>query len=122
MTVCQRIGPELTAEHVLPQLKEFFDELAFSQEAAHGSGSFSKNSGISKPIIDGESQIESRMDLVWVLLYSKLIMVMPVNNPACNCVPVEIVDFNFIIALICYLLCTNLQITFVSLFCLSSWD
>ncbi|WCJ23220.1 protein serine/threonine kinase protein tyrosine kinase ATP binding protein kinase [Euphorbia peplus] len=68
MAVCQRIGPELTAEHVLPQLKEFFDELAFSQESASGSGSFSKSSRVSKNRIDGEAQIESRMDLV-LLMY-----------------------------------------------------
>ncbi|XP_065863926.1 protein GFS12 [Euphorbia lathyris] len=68
MAVCQRIGSELTAEHVLPQLKEFFDELAFSQERENGSGSFSRSSRVSKPRIDGEVQIESRMDLV-LLLY-----------------------------------------------------
>ncbi|KDP27993.1 hypothetical protein JCGZ_19073 [Jatropha curcas] len=68
MAVCQRIGPELTALHVLPQLKELFDELAFSQEAANGSSSFGRNSRISKSKVDGEARIGSRMDLV-LLLY-----------------------------------------------------
>lgn len=67
MVVCQRIGPELTALHVLPQLKELFDELAFSQETGNVSGSFGRNLRISKAKVDGEAQIESRMDLVWVL-------------------------------------------------------
>ncbi|KAL5849039.1 hypothetical protein ACOSQ4_007052 [Xanthoceras sorbifolium] len=67
MTICQHIGPELTALHVLPRLKELFDELAFSQETA-GSGSLGRSLKASKLKVDGESQIESRMDLV-VLLY-----------------------------------------------------
>jgi WD repeat-containing protein 81 len=50
--------------HVLPQLKELFDELAFSQEALTGSGSFGQNLKISKSKVDGEVQIGSRMDLV----------------------------------------------------------
>lgn len=68
MAVCQRIGPDLTALHVLPQLKELFDELAFSQETASGSSSFCRSLNISKSKVDGEAQIESRMDLVWVLV------------------------------------------------------
>ncbi|KAJ8766259.1 hypothetical protein K2173_022318 [Erythroxylum novogranatense] len=68
MAICHRIGPDLTALHVLPQLKDLFDELAFSQETGSGSGSFDKNLKIPKPRTDGEFQIESRMDLV-VLLY-----------------------------------------------------
>ncbi|KAK9287648.1 hypothetical protein L1049_016085 [Liquidambar formosana] len=67
ISVCERIGPDLTALHVLPQLKELFDELAFSQETANGSGSLGRNLKISKPKVD-EAQIESRMDLV-LLLY-----------------------------------------------------
>jgi WD repeat-containing protein 81 len=58
------MGPDLTALHVLPQLKELFDELAFSQEALTGSGSFGQNLKISKSKVDGEVQIGSRMDLV----------------------------------------------------------
>ncbi|XP_031256379.1 protein GFS12 [Pistacia vera] len=68
MTICQRIGPELTALHVLPRLKELFDELAFSQETANSSGSLGRSLKIPKTKVDGESQIESRMDLV-LLLY-----------------------------------------------------
>ncbi|KAG5237167.1 inactive serine/threonine-protein kinase lvsG [Salix suchowensis] len=68
IAACQRIGPDLTALHVLPQLKELFDELAFSQEAPAGSGSFGRNLKISRSKVDGEAQIGSRMDLV-LLLY-----------------------------------------------------
>ncbi|XVE82350.1 hypothetical protein DITRI_Ditri15bG0141500 [Diplodiscus trichospermus] len=68
MAICQRIGPELTALHVLPQLKELFDELAFTQESCNGSGSFGKSLKVSKSKVNGEFQIESRMDLV-LLLY-----------------------------------------------------
>uniref|UniRef100_A0A2N9EIF4 BEACH domain-containing protein n=1 Tax=Fagus sylvatica TaxID=28930 RepID=A0A2N9EIF4_FAGSY len=66
MAVCQRIGPDLTALHVLPQLKELFDELAFSQEIAEGSP-LVRSVKVAKPKIDGEVQIESRMDLVLIL-------------------------------------------------------
>lgn len=67
MAICQRIGPDLTAFHVLPHLKELFDELAFSQECSDESGSLGGSLKVPKPKVDGESQIESRMDLVWVL-------------------------------------------------------
>uniref|UniRef100_A0A2P2K6P1 Putative inactive serine/threonine-protein kinase lvsG isoform X1 n=1 Tax=Rhizophora mucronata TaxID=61149 RepID=A0A2P2K6P1_RHIMU len=68
MEICHQIGPDLTALHVLPQLKELFDELAFSQEIANDSGSFGRRLKISKSKMDGEAQMESRMDLV-LLLY-----------------------------------------------------
>ncbi|GAY35570.1 hypothetical protein CUMW_017090 [Citrus unshiu] len=68
MAICQRIGPDLTALHVLPHLKELFDELAFSQECSDESGSLGGSLKVPKPKVDGESQIESRMDLV-LLLY-----------------------------------------------------
>lgn len=64
MAICQRIGPELTALHVLPQLKELFDELAFSQETAFGSSASNNSSRVSKPKNDGVAIIESRMELV----------------------------------------------------------
>ena len=70
MAICQWIGPELTALHVLPQLKELFDELAFSQESFNGSGSPGKSLKVSKSKVNGEFQIESRMDLVWVIICS----------------------------------------------------
>ncbi|KAE9455044.1 hypothetical protein C3L33_13054, partial [Rhododendron williamsianum] len=38
IAICERIGPDLTALHVLPKLKELFDELAFSQETRIASG------------------------------------------------------------------------------------
>uniref|UniRef100_A0A5B6YV66 Putative inactive serine/threonine-protein kinase lvsG n=1 Tax=Davidia involucrata TaxID=16924 RepID=A0A5B6YV66_DAVIN len=68
IAVCQRIGPDLTALHVLPKLKDIFDELAFSQETANGSGSLGRSLKVPKPKVDEEDQIESRMDLV-LLLY-----------------------------------------------------
>lgn len=61
MAVCQRIGPDLTALHVLPQLKELFDELAFSPETANASTSPDRRSKVLK-LKDG-ALIESRMDL-----------------------------------------------------------
>ena len=63
MAVCQRIGSDLTALHVLPQLKELFDEIAFSKEVIGGSP-LNRSVKVSKAKIDGEVQIESRMDLV----------------------------------------------------------
>lgn len=62
MSICQQIGPEMTALHILPQLKELFDELAFSQET--GSSSLARSLKVSKPKNEGETQIDSRMDLV----------------------------------------------------------
>lgn len=70
MAICQRIGPELTASHVLPQLKGLFNELAFSQEIFNGSGSLGKSLKVSKSKVNGDFQIESRMDLVWVIICS----------------------------------------------------
>lgn len=67
MAICQRIGPELTVLHVLPQLKELFDELAFSPESSSSSGSVGRSLKISRPKVDGESPVASRMDLVCVL-------------------------------------------------------
>lgn len=66
ISICQQIGPELTALHILPQLKELFDELAFSQDTL--SSSLGRSVKVSKQQNDGEAQIESRMDLV-LLLY-----------------------------------------------------
>ncbi|CAM8986013.1 unnamed protein product [Rhodiola kirilowii] len=66
INLCDRIGPDLTALHVLPKLKELFDELAFSQEAADASASKGRKINGSKPL--GETQFERRIDLV-LLLY-----------------------------------------------------
>ncbi|XP_021836164.2 protein GFS12 isoform X3 [Spinacia oleracea] len=71
ITVCQQIGPDLTALHVVPHLKELFDELAFSQELSSLPASIGKNYDISNTKSDKETQIESRVDLV-SLLYPSL--------------------------------------------------
>ncbi|XP_061376167.1 protein GFS12-like, partial [Gastrolobium bilobum] len=65
--ICQRIGADLTALHILPKLKELFDELAFSQEISKGSTTVGRNLKVDKLRIGGHLQIESRMDLVLVL-------------------------------------------------------
>ena len=49
---------------MVPQLKELFDELAFSQESSSVPGSLGKGYKISKLEPDKKAQIESRMDLV----------------------------------------------------------
>ncbi|XP_052207583.1 protein GFS12 [Diospyros lotus] len=67
IAICEQIGLDLTALHVLPKLKELFYELAFSQETTIASGSFSRSSKVAKQKVEG-GQIESRMDLV-LLLY-----------------------------------------------------
>ncbi|TKY51206.1 inactive serine/threonine-protein kinase lvsG [Spatholobus suberectus] len=65
--ICQRIGADLTALHILPKLKELFDELAFSQEISKGSTTVGRNLKVGKIKIGGDLHIESRMDLVSVL-------------------------------------------------------
>ncbi|XP_010672618.2 protein GFS12 isoform X2 [Beta vulgaris subsp. vulgaris] len=71
ITVCQQIGPDLTAVHVVPQLKELFDDLAFSQDSSSIPGFLGKSYRTSKLRPAEEAQIESRMDLV-SLLYPSL--------------------------------------------------
>ncbi|KAL1197808.1 Protein GFS12 [Cardamine amara subsp. amara] len=68
MSICQRIGQELTALHVLPQLKELFDEFAFSEKSTDASDSSSWKIRTAKQIFHPESPIKSHMDLV-LLLY-----------------------------------------------------
>ncbi|KAL2324447.1 hypothetical protein Fmac_023505 [Flemingia macrophylla] len=65
--ICQRIGADLTVLHILPKLKELFDELAFSQEISKGSTTVGRNLKVGKIKIGGDFHIESRMDLVLVL-------------------------------------------------------
>lgn len=67
LALCQQIGSDLTALHVLPKLRKLFDELAFSQEKA---GHSSIQGGIRGPSTKGEDEnkITSRLDLVWVIL------------------------------------------------------
>ncbi|KAF5947184.1 hypothetical protein HYC85_013141 [Camellia sinensis] len=67
IAICERIGPDLTALHVLPKLKEPFDELAFSQETSITSGSLERSLKVTKRKVDEEEPIESHMNLVWVL-------------------------------------------------------
>ncbi|XP_022999796.1 protein GFS12 isoform X1 [Cucurbita maxima] len=67
MTVCQLIGPDMIALHLIPQLREVFDELAFSQEAAYRSTSLGKSMKVSGPSSDGDVPNEGRMDLVLIL-------------------------------------------------------
>ncbi|KAK6913623.1 BEACH domain [Dillenia turbinata] len=67
ISVCQRIGADSTALHVLPQLKELFDELAFSQETVNGSGPLGRRLRVAKQRVNEEPQIETRMDLVFVM-------------------------------------------------------
>ncbi|ERN01930.1 protein GFS12 isoform X1 [Amborella trichopoda] len=71
VAVCQRIGLDATALHILPQLKELFDELAFSPEISHGPGSQGLKANVVKSKSDEEAQIVSRSDLV-LLLYPPL--------------------------------------------------
>ncbi|KAK3025328.1 hypothetical protein RJ639_043837 [Escallonia herrerae] len=61
--ICQQIGPDLTALHVLPKLKELFDELAFSQETSNSFGFLGESFNMSRK--SEEDQIKSRMDLVF---------------------------------------------------------
>ncbi|KAE9611270.1 putative protein kinase CMGC-CDKL-Cr family transcription factor WD40-like family [Lupinus albus] len=68
--ICQRIGADLTALHILPKLKELFDDLAFSQEVSKGSTTVGRNLKAAKLKIGGDLQIESYMDLVLVLYTS----------------------------------------------------
>ncbi|KAL6990175.1 Protein gfs12 [Sarracenia purpurea var. burkii] len=63
IAICERIGPDLTALHVLPKLKALFDELAFSQESSLTSFSLEKSLKVAKPKLD-EDHIGNRMDLV----------------------------------------------------------
>ncbi|CAN7140768.1 unnamed protein product [Brassica rapa subsp. narinosa] len=68
MSICQRIGQELTALHVLPQLKELFDEFAFSEKSTDVSDSLNWKIRTTERNSHPESPIKSRMDLV-LLLY-----------------------------------------------------
>ncbi|EOA22149.1 hypothetical protein CARUB_v10002715mg [Capsella rubella] len=68
MSICQRLGQELTALHVLPQLKELFDEFAFSEKSTDASDSLSLKIRAAEQNFHPGSPIKSRMDLV-LLLY-----------------------------------------------------
>nr|XP_004253156.1 protein GFS12 isoform X1 [Solanum lycopersicum] len=67
LALCQQIGSDLTALHVLPKLRKLFDELAFSQEkAGHSSikGGSLRGPNTKK---EDENKITSRLDLVMLL-------------------------------------------------------
>ncbi|KAI8563516.1 hypothetical protein RHMOL_Rhmol03G0116600 [Rhododendron molle] len=66
IAICELIGPDLTTLHVLLKLNELFDELVFSQEIGIASGTLERSSKVTKPK-SGEDEIESRMDLVFLL-------------------------------------------------------
>lgn len=61
--LCRRIGPENTSIYVLPQLKELFAELAFSQESS-GLNLLTKGLRISEGNKSEAITMESRIDLV----------------------------------------------------------
>ncbi|CAN4094999.1 unnamed protein product [Withania somnifera] len=67
LALCQQIGSDLTVLHVLPKLRQLFDELAFSQEKAGHSSM--KGGSIRGPNTKGEDEnnITSRLDLVMLL-------------------------------------------------------
>ena len=48
----------------MPQLKELFDELAFSQAATYGTGPDGRDSKVSQLKIGEKFQIETRRDLM----------------------------------------------------------
>ena len=57
--MCQRVGPGITAALVLPQLKPFFDQVAFSYEQSLGNSvpermktgnSFSQHTSSGRPV------------------------------------------------------------------------
>ncbi|KAJ3692978.1 hypothetical protein LUZ60_012073 [Juncus effusus] len=62
ITLCQRIGPELSCTYILPQLKELFAELAFNQSIV-GPTSSQKDPELKLR----EFKIESRSELLFVL-------------------------------------------------------
>ncbi|KAF9619917.1 hypothetical protein IFM89_010228, partial [Coptis chinensis] len=83
--LCHRIGPDLTTLHVLPQLKELFDELAFSKETTNRSNPFGRNLKFAKSKLD-TVQVESRMDLV-LLLYPSFASILGIEKlrQCCAC-------------------------------------
>ncbi|GER36996.1 protein serine/threonine kinase [Striga asiatica] len=69
--VCQQIGPDSTALHVLPKLKELFYELAFTQKENSQSVYLIGSVVEPRANVREEDCCESRMDLV-LLLYPQL--------------------------------------------------
>lgn len=69
IAVCEQIGPELTGMHVLPRLKDLFNELAFCQGNTSSSSLLGGTLKEHRSKMDEEYCIESRMDLVWVSFF-----------------------------------------------------
>lgn len=76
LAICQHIGPDHTAVHVLPQLKPLLDELAFSQEVNSLLGDTSNHDNSSRTPglhisgnseVDEETHADSRIDVVFFL-------------------------------------------------------
>lgn len=76
LAICQHIGPDHTAVHVLPQLKPLLDELAFSQEVNSLLGDTSNHDNSSRTPglhisgnseMDEETHADSRIDVVFFL-------------------------------------------------------
>ncbi|KAG9153049.1 hypothetical protein Leryth_012307 [Lithospermum erythrorhizon] len=65
--ICERIGPDLTALHIVPKLKKFFNEFAFSQEENSVSGTHDRSVRSSRLTVDEENYIKIRRDLVFFL-------------------------------------------------------
>ncbi|CAE6108597.1 unnamed protein product [Arabidopsis arenosa] len=84
MSICQRIGQEMTALHVLPQLKELFDEFAFSEKSADASDSLSWKIRTAEQNFHPESPIKNRMDLV-LLLYPSFASLLGMEKLRQNC-------------------------------------
>nr|XP_027120938.1 protein GFS12-like [Coffea arabica] len=67
VAACEQIGLEFTELHVLPKLKELFDELAFSRENPSISGISGGTIRGPRITIDEQECIGNRMDLVFLL-------------------------------------------------------
>lgn len=76
LAICQHIGPDHTAVHVLPQLKPLLDELAFSQKVNSLLGDTSNHDNSSRTPglhisgnseMDEETHADSRIDVVFFL-------------------------------------------------------
>ncbi|KZV35014.1 putative inactive serine/threonine-protein kinase lvsG [Dorcoceras hygrometricum] len=75
--ICQQIGADLTALHVLPKLRELFSELAFSNE--NDNYVWDGNLKGQRLKLGEEDGIESRMDLV-LILYPPLASILGIEK------------------------------------------
>ncbi|KAL3505559.1 hypothetical protein ACH5RR_030941 [Cinchona calisaya] len=79
IAACEHIGPDFTESHVLPKLKDLFDELAFSQENTSISGILGGTAKGPRIRMDKEDCFENRMDLV-LLLYPSFASVLGIEK------------------------------------------